>query len=141
VLQELDDKYGFLSSDLQWVTHIDNERKVRGLWPAMLVLLTAGGRSLHAMCCSCSFPSEKAATFNTQVLPTSLCVYKRVESVLSMVQKVVEHGVCLCVQVLVAERGPLVFVFNWHPHDDYEGLKVAAPTPGKSWHCCAVCEV
>jgi 1,4-alpha-glucan branching enzyme len=70
-MQELDDKYGFLSSDLQWVTHIDNERKV-----------------------------------------------------------------------LVAERGPLVFVFNWHPHDDYEGLKVAAPTPGKysvvmdsdAWH-------
>lgn len=35
-----------------------------------------------------------------------------------------------CVQVLVAERGPLVFVFNWHPHQDYEGLKVAAPEPG-----------
>jgi 1,4-alpha-glucan branching enzyme len=33
-------------------------------------------------------------------------------------------------QVLVAERGPLVFVFNWHPHDDYEGMKVAAPEPG-----------
>lgn len=33
-------------------------------------------------------------------------------------------------QVLVAERGPLVFVFNWHPHDDYEGLKIAAPEPG-----------
>jgi 1,4-alpha-glucan branching enzyme len=32
--------------------------------------------------------------------------------------------------VLVAERGPLVFVFNWHPHDDYEGMKVAAPEPG-----------
>ena len=26
--QELDDKYGFLSSSLQWVTHIDEERKV-----------------------------------------------------------------------------------------------------------------
>jgi hypothetical protein len=70
-MQELDDKYGFMSSDRQWVTHIDNERKV-----------------------------------------------------------------------LVAERGPLVFVFNWHPHDDYEGMKVAAPEPGKyvvvmdsdAWH-------
>jgi hypothetical protein len=40
------------------------------------------------------------------------------------------------VQVLVAERGPLVFVFNWHPHEQYEGLKVAAPAPGEggwSW--------
>jgi len=36
----------------------------------------------------------------------------------------------MVLQVLVAERGPLVFVFNWHPHDDYEGLKVAAPQPG-----------
>lgn len=27
-------------------------------------------------------------------------------------------------QVLVAERGPLVFVFNFSPHNDYEGLKV-----------------
>ncbi|WIA28178.1 hypothetical protein OEZ86_010746 [Tetradesmus obliquus] len=34
-------------------------------------------------------------------------------------------------QVLVAERGPLVFVWNWHPSEDYEGLKVAAPEPGK----------
>jgi 1,4-alpha-glucan branching enzyme len=37
----------------------------------------------------------------------------------------------LLLQVLVAERGPLVFVFNWHPHEDYEGLKVAAPEPGE----------
>lgn len=29
-------------------------------------------------------------------------------------------------QVLVFERGPLVFVFNWSPHKDYEGLKVGA---------------
>lgn len=28
-MQELDDKYGFLSAQHQWVTHIDNERKVR----------------------------------------------------------------------------------------------------------------
>jgi 1,4-alpha-glucan branching enzyme len=70
-MQELDDKYGFVSAQHQWVTHIDNERKV-----------------------------------------------------------------------LVAERGPLVFVFNWHPHQDYEGLKIAAPEPGKytmvldsdAWH-------
>jgi hypothetical protein len=38
-------------------------------------------------------------------------------------------------QVLVAERGPLVFVFNWHPHEDYEGLKVAAPEPGDGHSC------
>jgi hypothetical protein len=40
----------------------------------------------------------------------------------------------LLLQVLVAERGPLVFVFNWHPHEDYEGLKVAAPEPGERQH-------
>jgi hypothetical protein len=34
--------------------------------------------------------------------------------------------------VLVAERGPLVFVFNWNPKEDYEGLKVAAPEPGEA---------
>jgi hypothetical protein len=27
-------------------------------------------------------------------------------------------------QVLVAERGPLVFVFNFSPFNDYEGLQV-----------------
>ena len=35
-------------------------------------------------------------------------------------------------QVLVAERGPLVFVFNFSPFHDYEGLKVichALPPP------------
>jgi hypothetical protein len=49
LLQELDDKYGFLSSDLQWVTHIDNERKVRGLWAAVCCCgqQGAGGGSLH----------------------------------------------------------------------------------------------
>lgn len=34
-------------------------------------------------------------------------------------------------KVLVAERGPLVFVFNFSPHADYEGLEVAVPEPGK----------
>jgi 1,4-alpha-glucan branching enzyme len=34
-------------------------------------------------------------------------------------------------QVLVAERGPLLFVFNLSPFDDYEGLAVPAPVPGK----------
>ncbi|GAX82082.1 hypothetical protein CEUSTIGMA_g9510.t1 [Chlamydomonas eustigma] len=34
-------------------------------------------------------------------------------------------------QVLVFERGPLVFVFNWNPLKDYEGYKVATPMPGK----------
>ncbi|KAG1666835.1 hypothetical protein FOA52_009459 [Chlamydomonas sp. UWO 241] len=34
-------------------------------------------------------------------------------------------------QVLVFERGPLVFVLNWHPSSDYEGFKVATPVPGK----------
>lgn len=41
-------------------------------------------------------------------------------------------------QVLVAERGPLVFVFNWHPHEDYEGLKVAAPEPGELETICSL---
>lgn len=34
-------------------------------------------------------------------------------------------------QVLVAERGPLVFVFNFSPFYDYEGLRVPVPEPGK----------
>ena len=28
--------------------------------------------------------------------------------------------------MLVAERGPLVFVFNWSPFNDYEGIKVTS---------------
>ncbi len=28
-------------------------------------------------------------------------------------------------QVIVAERGPLVFVFNFSPYNDYEGYKVS----------------
>ncbi len=28
-------------------------------------------------------------------------------------------------QVIVAERGPLVFVFNFSPYSDYEGYKVS----------------
>jgi len=34
-------------------------------------------------------------------------------------------------QVIVAERGPLVFVFNFNPFTDYEGLKIPIPVPGK----------
>ena len=34
-------------------------------------------------------------------------------------------------QVLVAERGPLLFVFNLSPFNDYEGLAVPVPIPGK----------
>ena len=33
-------------------------------------------------------------------------------------------------QVLVAERGSLVFVFNFSPYNDYEGLEVPTPEPG-----------
>ena len=33
-------------------------------------------------------------------------------------------------QVIVAERGPLVWVFNFSPFSDYEGYKVGAPTGG-----------
>ena len=29
-------------------------------------------------------------------------------------------------QVIVAERGPLLFVFNFSPFNDYEGCKVRA---------------
>ncbi|KAL6754518.1 starch branching enzyme [Haematococcus lacustris] len=59
-LMELDDKFNFLTSVHQWVTHMDEEE-----------------------------------------------------------------------QVLVAERGPLLFVFNFSPFNTYEGYRVAAPTPGK----------
>ena len=34
-------------------------------------------------------------------------------------------------QVIVAERGQLVFVFNFNPFTDYEGLKIPIPVPGK----------
>ena len=34
-------------------------------------------------------------------------------------------------QVLVFERGPLVFVFNFHPSNTYEGLEIGVPEPGK----------
>jgi 1,4-alpha-glucan branching enzyme len=38
----------------------------------------------------------------------------------------------LCgVQVIVFERGELVFVFNFHPTSDYEGFKVGCDVPGK----------
>jgi hypothetical protein len=50
-------------------------------------------------------------------------------------------ALCSWLQVLVAERGPLVFVFNWHPHQDYEGLKVAAPEPGKELLSGIFCEL
>ena len=33
------------------------------------------------------------------------------------------------VQLIVAERGPLLFVFNFSPFDDYEGYKVRARSP------------
>ena len=29
-------------------------------------------------------------------------------------------------QIIVAERGPLLFVFNFSPFNDYEGYKVSA---------------
>ncbi|EFJ43598.1 1,4-alpha-glucan branching enzyme II [Volvox carteri f. nagariensis] len=34
-------------------------------------------------------------------------------------------------RVLVFERGPLVFVFNWSPFSSFEGYRVAVPCPGK----------
>ncbi|CAL5219263.1 g1061 [Coccomyxa viridis] len=34
-------------------------------------------------------------------------------------------------QVIVAERGPLVFVFNFSPYNDYEGYKIGTPEPGR----------
>lgn len=63
-MQELDDKYGFVSAQHQWVTHIDNERKVRGCglaptWaaavPVGVVIVCircacAGGTGFSGMC-------------------------------------------------------------------------------------------
>jgi 1,4-alpha-glucan branching enzyme len=34
-------------------------------------------------------------------------------------------------QILVVERGPLVFVFNLSPFNDYDGLQVPAQVPGR----------
>ncbi|EIE25420.1 starch branching enzyme [Coccomyxa subellipsoidea C-169] len=34
-------------------------------------------------------------------------------------------------QVIVAERGPLLFVFNFSPFNSYEGYKVGTPEPGR----------
>lgn len=34
-------------------------------------------------------------------------------------------------QILVAERGSLVFVFNFNPFESFEGLKIPVPSPGK----------
>ena len=34
-------------------------------------------------------------------------------------------------QVIVAERGPLVWVFNFSPFNSYEGYKVGAPEGGR----------
>lgn len=34
-------------------------------------------------------------------------------------------------QILVAERGPLVFVFNFNPFENFQGLKIPVPSPGK----------
>lgn len=34
-------------------------------------------------------------------------------------------------QILVAERGSLVFVFNFNPFESFEGLKIPVPVPGK----------
>lgn len=34
-------------------------------------------------------------------------------------------------QVIVAERGPMVMVFNFNPHQSFEGLRVGAGLPGK----------
>jgi hypothetical protein len=38
------------------------------------------------------------------------------------------HATLLIAQVIVAERGPLVWVFNFSPTRDYEGLKARFPT-------------
>ena len=37
-------------------------------------------------------------------------------------------------KVIVAERGDLLFVFNFHPANDYEGYCVPCPEAG-TWHC------
>jgi len=49
----------------------------------------------------------------------------------------------LLLQLIVAERGPLVFVFNFSPFNNHEGYKVwsAAPlfatsTASKLWSLC-----
>ena len=38
-------------------------------------------------------------------------------------------------KVIVAERGPLLFVFNFHPTESYEGLEVGLGMPGKYRIC------
>ena len=50
---------------------------------------------------------------------------------------------CALWQVIVAERGPLVFVFNFSPFNDYEGYKARPrwrrPEPGQCKR--ALCDV
>jgi hypothetical protein len=41
-------------------------------------------------------------------------------------------------QVIVAERGPLVWVFNFSPHTDYDGLQVRRESDGGCGDSAAV---
>ena len=62
--------------------------------------------------------------------------------VLRWLQHISPHREAVCrsedtgvLQVIVAERGPLVWVFNFSPTESYEGLKVSSSTHVISFVC------
>ena len=91
----LDEQYPFISNPWQWATMIDDEQQV------------GGGRGLG----SC----RGVGACGRRLVCCRGCLH---------LQPLLGSRLLCPLQVLVAERGPLVFVFNFSPFNTYEGLKV-----------------
>lgn len=89
--------------------------------------------AVHVVEAACPRPIAAADTPRHGPPPTSLQdleeKYKFLSSPHQMVTSATDYD-----KIIVAERGDLLFVFNFHVSKDYEGYTIPCPEPG-TWHC------
>ena len=103
-MQRLDQQYGFLSSEHLLVSYAGNEEQVCCFRVPPDIPLVAAAQlyfSLLSRGADCVGSTEVNAH---AAVPVTAAVLT---------------------QTIVAERGPLLFVFNFSPFNDYEGYKVS----------------
>ena len=126
-MQRLDQQSGFLSADHLLVSYSGDEEQVRHFGvPLDIQPLVAAAQLYFRVVSRGEDLKRSSGVAAHSAMPKTAAVL---------------------MQIIVAERGPLLFVFNFSPFNDYEGYKVSAAAvlhpiqhmrpaaPSQSQHC------
>ena len=104
--------------DNEFRSQVDTQKEVAFFWYSGMSTLQVAVMCLHA-----ASPRGESA-FQAAVLSGTAVVAGMTQC--TSTDKHESQSRACCAQLLVAERGPLVFVFNFSPFNDYADYKVRA---------------